>query len=474
MVRDHQTPGDNLFKMLKKKEKKVSLRLIMLPVLLLAIWVGWQLIVRFEGGEPEVRFTDLPSVVGITQNLSFTVTDNNSGLRKIWVAILQEGKETVLFEKEYPEKGFLGGGDTKEASIEIALESKKIGLSDGEAILRILVRDYSWRKWWHGNIAYIEQTIGIDTHPAQIEVLSHAHNVTRGGTGLVVYRLSETCPKSGVVVGDNYFPGMSGYFQDPLVMLCFFALRHDQGVDTPLSVKAADVAGNQSKSGFYHHIRKKQFKTDSIAITDGFLNRKLPEFDVADDEEAAYTPIEKFLKVNRDIRTDNYDAIVRVTSQSDSVMHWAGVFDRLPGSANRATYAEARTYQYKGKTIDHQTHLGIDLASVAHSPVPAANTGRVAFSGLLGIYGNTVIVDHGFGLFSLYSHLSSMSVQEGQMVQKGEILGRTGMTGMAGGDHLHFSILIHNTFVNPVEWWDAAWIDNNITSKLAQSVAVTP
>ena len=402
------------------------------------------------------------------------MTDSNSGLRKIWVGILQEGKEAVLLEKEFPQNGFLGGGDVKEAPIDITLEPKKIGLSDGEAILRISVRDYSWRKWWHGNIAYLEQTIGIDTHPAQIEVLSHAHNVAQGGAGLIVYRLSEACPKSGVVVGDNYFPGISGYFQDPLVMLCFFALRHTQGVDTPLSVEAVDAGGNQSKSGFYHHIQKKQFKSDTITITDSFLDWKLPELYVAGDGGAANTPIEKFLKVNRDIRAENYATIVRITSQSDNVMHWTGVFDRLPGSANRATYAEARTYQYEGKTIDHQTHLGIDLASVAHSPVPAANTGRVAFTGMLGIYGNTVILDHGFGLFSLYSHMSSMSVQEGQMVNKGDILGRTGNTGMAGGDHLHFSILIHNTFVSPIEWWDAAWIENNITSKLEQSVAVTP
>jgi hypothetical protein len=380
----------------------------------------------------------------------------------------------VLLEKEFPKSGVLGDGETKEVPVDIVLEPKKIGISDGEAVLKISVRDYSWRNWWKGNIAYIEKTIGIDTHPAQIEVLSQAHNVTQGGAGLIVYRLSETCPKSGVVVGDNYFPGMSGYFQDPLMMLCLFALRHDQDVDTPMSLEAVDAAGNQSKSGFYHHIRKGQFKTDRIDITDSFLNWKLPEFDMAGGEGADGTPVEKFLKINREMRADNYDTIVHVTSHSDNVMYWKGVFDRLPASANRATYAEARTYQYNGKTIDHETHLGIDLASVAHAPVPAANAGRVAFTGRIGIYGNSVIIDHGFGLFSLYSHLSSIAAQEGQTVEKGDIIGHTGTTGLAGGDHLHFSILVHNTFVNPREWWDAAWIDNNIASKLIQNVAAAP
>ena len=110
--------------------------------------------------------------------------------------------------------------------------------------------------------------------------------------------------------------------------------------------------------------------------------------------------------------------------------------------------------------------MGIDLASLAHSPVPAANTGKVVFSDYLGIYGNTIIIDHGFGLFSMYSHLSELNVQPGQKVSRGDIIARTGSTGLAGGDHLHFSMLVHATFVNPVEWWDPAWIENNVSSKI--------
>ena len=118
----------------------------------------------------------------------------------------------------------------------------------------------------------------------------------------------------------------------------------------------------------------------------------------------------------------------------------------------------------------------IDLESVANSPVRAGNDGVVALAsapGGLGIYGKTVILDHGYGLFSMYSHLSQIAVKAGDHVSKGDQLGRTGSTGMAGGDHLHFSILISDTFVNPVEWWDRKWIQNNVTSKIewAQSLA---
>ena len=108
----------------------------------------------------------------------------------------------------------------------------------------------------------------------------------------------------------------------------------------------------------------------------------------------------------------------------------------------------------------------MDLASVEHAPVPAANNGRIAFADVLGIYGRTVVIDHGCGLFSMYSHLSHISVSVDQMVSKGDIIGKTGTTGLAGGDHLHYSMLVDHTFVNPLEWWDPQWIKNNITDKL--------
>jgi murein DD-endopeptidase MepM/ murein hydrolase activator NlpD len=132
-----------------------------------------------------------------------------------------------------------------------------------------------------------------------------------------------------------------------------------------------------------------------------------------------------------------------------------------------AQFADHRTYYYKGNKVDEKDHLGVDLASLANSPVPAANHGRVLFAGELGIYGKAVVLDHGQGLTSLYGHLSSIRVSKGQDVQKGDILGATGSTGLAGGDHLHFSILVNGVFVNPIEWWDGHWIRDNIQKKMA-------
>jgi murein DD-endopeptidase MepM/ murein hydrolase activator NlpD len=98
--------------------------------------------------------------------------------------------------------------------------------------------------------------------------------------------------------------------------------------------------------------------------------------------------------------------------------------------------------------------------------VLAANRGKVIFADYLGIYGNMVVLDHGLGVFSLYSHLSQIGVVEGDIVEKNGVLGATGTSGMAGGDHLHFSMLVNGVLVDPLEWWDEHWLDLNILSYL--------
>jgi murein DD-endopeptidase MepM/ murein hydrolase activator NlpD len=129
---------------------------------------------------------------------------------------------------------------------------------------------------------------------------------------------------------------------------------------------------------------------------------------------------------------------------------------------------------YKGDSIDFQTHLGFDLASTAAAPVLAANSGVVVHAGYLGIYGNCVILDHGMGLQSLYAHLSSIGVQRGDSVQMNQELGRSGTTGLAGGDHLHFTMLLGGRPVTPIDWWSAQWVEDRITRKLREAGALMP
>jgi murein DD-endopeptidase MepM/ murein hydrolase activator NlpD len=450
--------------------KKVAFLILILMVLIPATWM---LVYKFEGKKPVVDMK-LPSLyLKKSYEMSLDVTDSKTGLRKIMVSIMQQGKEKILLEKQYETTGFLGmfpGSKMMKDAFIIPVHFWKYGMIDGDAIIRIMVSDHSWRKWNKGNITYIEKKVIIDSKPPRVSVLTKRHNIQRGGAGLVIYKLFEENIKTGVRVGDNFFPGHAGLFDDKNIYAAFFALNHLQGPGSQISVVAEDMAGNITKRGFHHYIRDKKFPTDTLNISDRFLEEKIPDFDVGAKNgsfDGAKNPLlKKFLYINSETRKNNVEQILSIPKASENKKYWDGKFLRLKGSARRAGFADQRIYKYKGKKIDKATHMGIDLASTANAPVKAANSGRVIFTQFIGIFGNTVIIDHGFGLCSLYSHLNQISVNKGDMVKKGDDIGFTGLTGLAGGDHLHFSMIVHNVFVNPLEWWDNSWIKNNITSKI--------
>lgn len=457
-------------KKLHKDRKGIKNRLIAFMGIAVAAMLIWLSITVLEGKPPAIQVETASSHIGTARDISGTISDSGTGLRSISITIEKEGQKHVLYEKTFAGDGLIPGvprGRTiHEAPFKERIDPEKINISDGKAVLRIEARDYSWRGWWHGNPGRFEKPIVIDTRAPQIEVMSQSHNIRQGGSGLVIYRVSEADTRSGVQIGDHFFPGYSGCFDDQNVMVAFFALDYRQGRGTDMVVTAEDQAGNSSKAGFYHYIIPRKFKKDLIPISDRFLDHKMPEFESKELKKDRMSPLEQFLVVNRKLREENSRRILAVGAQSDPVLYWQGAFLRLPRAATRATFADERSYQHNGKIIDRQTHLGIDLASLRKSPVPAANSGRVAFTEDVGIYGKTVVIDHGFGVFSTYSHLSQMAVKAGDKVAKGDIIGKTGQTGMAGGDHLHYGMFINHLFVNPLEWWDAEWIKNNITSKI--------
>ncbi|MBU8849289.1 MAG: M23 family metallopeptidase [Desulfobacterales bacterium] len=450
--------------------KRVVSLILFLVVFVPIVWV---LVYKFEGKKPVVDIK-LPSLyLKKSYEMSLDVTDYKTGLRKIIVSIIQKGKEKVLLKKQYEPSGFSGllsGSSTMKDSFVIPVQSWKYGMTDGDAVIRVMVSDYSWRGWNKGNVFYTEKKVIIDSKPPRISVLTKRHNIQRSGSALVIYKLFEENIKSGVKVGDNFFPGHSGLFENKNIYTAFFALNHMQGPDSQISVIAEDPAGNITKRGFYHYIRDKNFKTDILNISDRFLELKMPDFDVGarngSFQEFKNPLLKKFLYINGEVRKNNVETILSVPGITENKKYWDGRFLRLKGAARRAGFADRRIYKYNGKEIDRAVHLGVDLASTANAPVEAANSGRVIFAQFVGIFGNTIMIDHGFGLCSLYSHLSQISVTKGDMVKKGDDIGFTGVTGLVVGDHLHFSMIVHNVFVNPVEWWDDSWIKNNITSKI--------
>ncbi|MEO8482504.1 MAG: M23 family metallopeptidase [Acidobacteriota bacterium] len=309
-----------------------------------------------------------------------------------------------------------------------------------------------------------------------VAVLSTHHYINQGGAEMVVYRVSPTDVQSGVVVGDREYPGYpaSGAtvegvkIVDPAVRVAFFALLYNQAPSTAMHLFARDDAGNTARGDFDYRTFPKAPKKSTIPLDDKFLDRVVPAILAGTTEiKPEGSTIEKFLAINGDLRRKNAATIGAFASQSAPELFWRGVvFHPFTNSAVESAFADQRTYLYQGKEVDHQTHLGFDLASYANTPIVAANRGKVLHAAELGIYGNCVIIDHGMGVQSLYAHLSQIGVKVGDMVDKDQPIGRSGITGLAGGDHLHFTMLVNGQMVNPVEWWDPHWIEDRILRKL--------
>jgi len=418
-----------------------------------------------ESTPPVIRIETSPETVGRDFLLAVDVEDSRSGIRTVAVSLVQ-GEKTVDLEPEvYQMIDWWSGTGVHQVSLQWDIRPMELGLSGGEAMLRVTATDASLKNGFRGNRRVWEREIIIDITPPVIAVKSLVHNIRIGGAGLVSYRVSEPVVKTGVWVDDLFFPayekkgGGEGFYTSLL------ALPYLGGKPERIFIEAIDRAGNSVKTGFPHRVLPRARKVDRINISDGFLKRKMPDFMVRYPE---FTGSLKavFLQINRELRQKNNEEISGYCKKSVSEILWEGRFLTLPRSAFMAGFGDERHYFYKGRKIDKAYHMGTDHASVAHAKVPAANTGTVVFTGYIGIYGNSVIIDHGQGLFSLYSHLNDIMISSGEHVKKGDIIGLTGMTGLAGGDHLHFGMLINGVFVDPREWWDNKWIQDHILANI--------
>jgi murein DD-endopeptidase MepM/ murein hydrolase activator NlpD len=233
---------------------------------------------------------------------------------------------------------------------------------------------------------------------------------------------------------------------------------------------AEDDVGNKSEvKSFFHKFSPRPIGTDKIMLQDKFLEKVTTEIlgqTSVTEIPAGASLLDKYLFINRELRKRNNGYLRELAKKTRPAFLWNDTFIQMPDTAVKGSFADRRTYMYQGAPVDTQDHLGFDLASVERAPVPAANAGVIVHAGYLGIFGNTVVVDHGFGLMSLYAHLSTIDVKEGAEIARAAPVGRTGSTGLAGGDHLHFTMLLHGLPVTPVEWWDGHWIQDRVKLKL--------
>jgi murein DD-endopeptidase MepM/ murein hydrolase activator NlpD len=408
------------------------------------------------------------SLLGSTAEISIGISDEKSGIQDVQVYIVQGQKRFKIHQRTNVRQSYLLTAGPKKLEENFSLDTGTLGFDDGRADIQITARDFSFWHWMRGNETTTSYPVVLDTKVPKIWIVDSPDSMKAGSSGIVVYRVSEPIARHGIEIDGYFHPGFSITARGENVYGALIAVRYDAESVKKAAVHADDKAGNEGSVGFGIRLRKTEKKLDRIDVSEGFLAAKIPEFSQYYPEmEKMGGLLEQYLYVNNEVRQKNALRIQEYCQKSSPERMWEGAFKRMRRSSRRAGFAEYRSYYYDGKKIDNQVHLGVDLASVRQADVEAANRGVVVAAEYLGIYGNMVIVDHGLGVFTLYSHMSQILAKVGDQVEKSTVLGNTGITGMAGGDHLHFSVLINGIFVNPLEWWDKSWLDLHILNYLS-------
>ena len=432
--------------------------MLLVLILILAVvgsvsYLGWRQTV------PGVQVLSTPpKFLGQKTPLALVLEARRGNVARVEVRVVQSGTPTPVTKQEGP----LG----RRVEMPLVVESSALGLREGNATLEVWARDDFWRPWRPADRAIASYPVTIDLTPPKIELLAATHYLSPGGTGLVAFRVTGAA-RTDVTAGPLVFPSFPYGPEDRGARVALLALPWDFDSSVALAIRSTDEAGNTAARGVPAEIKPRKFPRDTIEIKDTFLQTKVPELLP---QRPASDPLpDGFLIINRDLRKQAEETKRKVGAATANKPLWQGAFVQPRNSKVFANFAELRTYVYSGREIDRQVHFGYDLASTRQSAVPAANKGVVVFAEPLTIYGNTVVIDHGLGLQTLYAHLSSTAVKVGDAVEKGQEIARTGSTGLAIGDHLHYEVLVNGVSVTPLEWWDGKWIRDHIGKPLKEA-----
>lgn len=447
----------------------VAASLAGLSLVVLAALLFW------AGPAPEIVVEPRRPGIGPSTLIDVSVREPSRGLSKVRIVLEQDERQEVLHEETFrprPAWKLWAEGISEESfTVEVG-EATQPWLEPGKAAVRVeAARAPAVLRSPPPVVESLE--LPVDLTPPRLQVLSTQTYVRQGGSEAVVYRV-EGAARHGVRAGEWFFAGhplpARGEVREG-EHFALFAAPWDLAEGAEIRLVAVDELGNRASASVVDRFTPSPPAHEDITLGDEFLRKVVSEI-------AARVPsvpeeegdLEAYLFVNGELRQRNREGLVELAERSRPEFLWKEPFRQFPGGQVMSSFAVTRTYFHEDEVVDEQTHLGFDLASTRHAEVPAAAAGVVLHADYLGIYGNAVVLDHGYGLMSLYAHLSSMAVGEGERVERGEILGRTGETGLAGGDHLHFATLLGGLPVTPVEWWDGHWIRDRLGRKLGDAL----
>lgn len=459
--------------------KNIFQILILLAIVFFGYWIYRSKF--FEKEAPEVRLvTQIGNEEkGVLEGEGFwnpqrdmaVYMSDESGIRSYKIIARDANGEVLINKQEAIIK--------RPKHIKVLLPKPNIILKDNDRIsYEIIVNDWSNAHFFSGNTTKLKFDFTIDTEAPLVRMIASSYKISYGGSALLIFKIDDKSTQEVIVTN-----GTDEFRAFPFLKEGYYAVLLAWPIKNRIfggTITAIDKAWNAKRVAIpIIKDSSVRYRFSDIKISDQFLSTKLDGLVTIIGERAPSSfgnALEKFKYINELIRSKDENIIFGITNKVDyqsfvKPMNF-NVFLPLKKSKVVGSFGDHRTYLYKDKRFSKSMHLGLDMANFKNAPVSSSNAGKIVFSGLLGVYGNTIIIDHGLGLSSLYSHLSSMEYQSGEEILAHTEIGKTGQSGWAFGDHLHLGILVQGYPVRVIEWMDSKWIKNNITDVFLKAQSI--
>jgi hypothetical protein len=416
----------------------------------------------FLGNHTTLSITPALQTIGVSTPVTVVLT-NPHGVRAVNAYLEQDGQQYPVFEQHQPATRLWWRKNAAPHTVTFeAGKSKATALKEGKARLVVEAVSNDMR----GSTDSVANDVNVVLASPRVIPDDAQHYINQGGMEMLTMTTSGSWNNAGVRVANYTFRSFPLPGKSANQRFAWFAYPWDLAPDVTPVAFASNAAGTTATANFWFRVFPKKFRVRDFEVDDKLMQKLVNSVDPTGQLAPGPDLLTRFLKINGEMRRKNNQQLADLRFKTEDKVLWHGPF--LHWGKEEADFADVRNYIYHGKKVDQQVHLGFDLSDVANGPVMAANDGRVVWASDLGIYGNCVVLDHGYALQSIYGHMREIDVKVGDMVKKGQKMGIAGETGLAGGVHVHFSMQADGVQINPREWWDEHWIKDRVLSKMSQ------
>ena len=421
----------------------------------------------FEKNAPIIEFKD-NIYWNLKSKLNLSISDD-SGI-KFYKVIFKDGSKEIVLDTQVLLE--------VKNRVDLELKAPELDMFFKSSEVNIIVEAIDSSKWnfLEGNKIVKTFDLKIDRKKPEAAVISNSFAIKRGGSALVIVKVEDENLEDSYISFNNEqkFELIPFYKSNYYISLIAWPITMENF--SIVNLVAIDKADNKSIIKVPLYIRNIKDKASKINITDSFIQNVSTKVLDQSGKEIPEGLVDTFIKQNELLRSQNVAKIEEVSKKymdKDFVSEFnINPFKRLENAATAGQFGQKRSYYHNNIKIDEAWHLGVDWASIKKADIYTTNKGRVIFNDYLGIYGNTIILDHGFGLQTLYAHTSASNVNVGEKVESNQKIGNTGVSGAVLGDHLHFGVLVQGIEVDPLEWMDKNWIKTRVTDIIDEAKKV--